>query len=564
MNTFDTTPPFHSNLYDPILGEPSLDTFSACLNARGVYESQRFALRLSPVVHELVESITKKADAGDTTFTSDELQAYSTYLHETVHWWQHKGSTSGFIRSILYPIQTHSNLSHLRNIATALPPQKPIKILALNGELGRLPSGSTEVGDIANTVTNNYMDTEFYLALTLKPKLAEDIYYNPYFEAAGHSFLITYSLVLGAIQELIDKDGPLFPDPQIFADNLTDLKLRRVRGYYYGSEIIRAPVGLLHLYEGQARFIQLQFLALSCNGLSLTEAKSRGMLNGVYGDAFYEFLKISESPEPEDLISPLVALFLFICDMAINPTVGFLASIDDYESFFLDADPGIRFAILCKAVATDAPELRSFVTSYSFAEYHALAQRLGEVTGLGNHLTDLTRLKEHASAHCDAASLMREHHSFKFAPNNIALRLLTGEFLTFVSDRVENPEFFCWTGYWLTQGGGEEQRELWLKHLSLFSDKADDGALFPRNLHGRNEGDVQEVFNQFFAAIILFDLSKQWVLNLGQFKLDYSWLTSDVSPAFLERVNGVFHRNYGVNLDEFFLLEQPSLPQNET
>lgn len=560
MNTFDRSLPFDSSLYDPVFGEPSLDTFSACLNARGVYESQRFALRLSPVVHELVNSIVEKSEAGDAAFTSEELQAYSTYLHETVHWWQHKGSTSGFIRSVLYPIQTHSNLSHLGQIVTALGPQKPIQVLALKGELGLLPSGSTEAGYAANTVTNNFMDTEFYLALTLKPTLDVDIYQNPYFEAAGHSFLITYSLVLGAIREVIDKDGSLFPDPKILADNLTELAQRRVRGYYYGSEIIRAPVGLLQLYEGQARFIQLQFLALSCDGLSTAEARSRGMLDGVYGDAFREFLKISESPEPENLIDPLIALFLFICDMSINPTVGFPAPIESYEDFFLDADPGIRFAILCKAVATDAPELRAFVTNYSLEEYRVLAQRLGEVTGLGNHLTDLTRLKEHASAHHDAASLLDEHRSFKFVPNNIALRVLIGEFLTFVSDRVETPEFFCWTGYWLTRGSGERQRELWLKHLSLFSDKADDGALFVRRLFGRDEGDVLEVFNQFFAAIILYDLSKQWVLNLGPFQLDYSWLTSTDSPDFLERVKGVFRKNYGVELDEFVLLDQPHLP----
>ncbi|MGE8681520.1 MAG: hypothetical protein ACN6PE_23140 [Achromobacter marplatensis] len=561
MNNSDTSIAFDSSLYDPVSGEPTFDTFSACLNARGVYESQRFALRLSPAVHELVNSAVEKSEAGDANFTGEELQAYSTYIHETVHWWQHKGSTSGFIRSILYPVQTHSNLPHLRQVATALGPQKPIRFVALNGELGLLPPGSTEVGYAANTATNNFMDTEFYLALTFKPTLDVEIYEDPYFMAAGHSFLITYGLVLGAIRELIDKDGSLFPDPQVLGDNLTALAKRKVRGYYYGSQIIRAPVGVLHLYEGQARFIQLQFLALSCDGLSVAEAKARGMLDGVYGEAFREFLKLSESPEPEGLLDPLIALFLFICDMAINPTVGFPAPIEVYEDFFLDADPGIRFAILCRAVATDAPELRTFVTEYSSDEYRILAERLGEATGLGSHIADLTRLKAHASAHQDAAGLLDEHRSFKFVPDNIVLRVLTGEFLTFVTDRVEAPEFFCWTGYWLTHGSGQRQRELWLKHLSLFSDTADDGALFARMVSGRDEADVLEVFNQFFGAIILYDLSKQWVLSPGQFRLDYSWLTSTDSPDFMDRVKGVFYKNYGVELDKFELLDRPFVPK---
>ncbi|MDH3998217.1 MAG: hypothetical protein OET90_05205 [Desulfuromonadales bacterium] len=479
-----------------------------------------------------------------------------------MHWWQHKGSTSGFIRSVLYPIQTHSNLTDIQKIVTALGPQKPIKTLAMRGELGLLAPNFTEIGFAANTVTNNFMDTEFYLALTLKPVLNVEIYNDPYFQAAGHSFLITYSLVLGAIREIIDTEGVLFPDPDALADNLTELAQRRVRGYYYKSDIIRAPVGLLDLYEGQARFIQLQFLALSCGGLSIAEAKSRGMLDGVYGTAFHAFLKISEAPEPEELSDPLIALFLFICDMSINPTVGFPALIEDYENFFLEADPGIRFAMLCKAVAAEAPELRTFVTNYSAEEYFALAQRLGDLTGLGSHLNDLTRLNKHTSIHNEAINLMEEHRSFRFTPNNIALRVLLGEFLTFVSDRCETPEFFCWTGYWLTIGGGERQRELWLKHLSLFSDKADDGALFPRNYPGRNREDIQEVFNQFFAANILYDLSKQWVLKQGSFQLDYSWLTSSANnPSFEERVNDLFRKHYGVGLDEFTLLDQPPMPE---
>jgi hypothetical protein len=30
----------------------------------------------------------------------DGLQAFSTYLHETIHWWQHVGSTIGLLRSL--------------------------------------------------------------------------------------------------------------------------------------------------------------------------------------------------------------------------------------------------------------------------------------------------------------------------------------------------------------------------------------------------------------------------------------------------------------------------------
>ena len=65
--------------------------FASCLNARGMYESRRFALRLNPRIHSLVNTVVEKSATGQTKFSSEEIQAYSTYLHETIHWWQHKG-----------------------------------------------------------------------------------------------------------------------------------------------------------------------------------------------------------------------------------------------------------------------------------------------------------------------------------------------------------------------------------------------------------------------------------------------------------------------------------------
>lgn len=551
---------FDSALYDPRYPDECLDTFAACLNARGVYESDRFALRLSPVVHGLVESAIAKSEAGAADYTGEELQAYSTYLHETVHWWQHKGSTSGFIRSLLYPVQTHANMSELRNILQGLAPHKCIKDLALCGELGLLPVEAGDVALAANVVTNNFMDTEFYLSLTRNPKTDLEIYKNPYFQAAGHSFLVTYGQVLGAVKELIDPSGEFLSDPQELADGLMAMANRHVEGYYYGTSITRAPVGLFELYEGQARFIQLQFLAKSFEPeMTIDDFRAEGMLGGVYGAAFKEFLKISETPEPVTVIGPVVALFLFICDMAINPTVGFPAPVRSYEKFYLEADPGIRFAMLCEAVIKD-PSLRELVQDYSSDEYRELARRFGGLSGLGDHLADMGRFRDGVEGSKDAQALMDEHKNFQFSDRNIVLKLLTGEFISFVNDRIDYPEFFCWAGYWLNQGSSQGPRELWLSHLSLFSDKADDDALYPRKHPGRAEQNVLETFNQFFASMIFYDLTKQWALLPGPFRFDYSWLTLDADdPDFQKRVNDIFRKHYDVNLADFSMLDSASI-----
>ena len=65
-------------------------TFAASLNAHGKYETMRFVLSLSPINHSFLDSIeTEIRPAQD--FSPETLKAYSTYVHETIHWWQHVG-----------------------------------------------------------------------------------------------------------------------------------------------------------------------------------------------------------------------------------------------------------------------------------------------------------------------------------------------------------------------------------------------------------------------------------------------------------------------------------------
>src|SRR5271166_5625126 len=83
------------------------DELHATINAHGLYNSFQFVLRLSPEVHRKLAALPNGITSKDIGF--DGLQAFSTYLHETVHWWQHMGSTYGLMRSLSFPSQTHAN-----------------------------------------------------------------------------------------------------------------------------------------------------------------------------------------------------------------------------------------------------------------------------------------------------------------------------------------------------------------------------------------------------------------------------------------------------------------------
>ena len=88
--------------------------FDAVLNGRGQYNTFQFVLRLSPEVHRLL-SLTPSGVYSPRELGFDRAQAFSTLLHETVHWWQHVGSTYGLMLSLTHPVQLHGNYNYRCN-----------------------------------------------------------------------------------------------------------------------------------------------------------------------------------------------------------------------------------------------------------------------------------------------------------------------------------------------------------------------------------------------------------------------------------------------------------------
>ena len=72
------------------------ESFGATLSAHGLYDPLRFVLRLSPAIHKRLNGLS---DGVHAHLGAEDLHAYSVFLHETFHWWQHIGSTIGLISS---------------------------------------------------------------------------------------------------------------------------------------------------------------------------------------------------------------------------------------------------------------------------------------------------------------------------------------------------------------------------------------------------------------------------------------------------------------------------------
>src|ERR1043165_3846329 len=89
---------------------------------RGLYSPMQFVVRLRQDYHELLNSgPTGVLKPGDVS--TEALFAFSTFFHETVHWWQHIGSTTGLMLTLAYPAQSHVNHRYLLNTLQTFGPR---------------------------------------------------------------------------------------------------------------------------------------------------------------------------------------------------------------------------------------------------------------------------------------------------------------------------------------------------------------------------------------------------------------------------------------------------------
>jgi len=526
---------------------------NACLNAHGLYNSVQYVLRLSPEVHRRIAGLPQGIIRTDVDF--DKVQAYSTYLHETIHWWQHIGSTTGLMLSLSYPAQAHANYSQLRSLLQAIGPKKSIlKWITTTPTAG---GGPDTPRGLANIVVNTHFDIEFFRILATNPGIVQQVVEHSLFDSIGRSYAIAYANILSTLATTLNDPFAVITDPRGWETEFTALRDRRKTGYYYGSEVRVSPIGAHQIFEGQARFTQLQFLYFASRmGLGWDEIRAKGMLEGVYGEAFRAFLELANLEWPSSIDHPTVALFMLVCDMAINPSAGFPMPLQAFPTFITDTDPGMRFLFLCRVIATMRPDVVTRITRYSREEYLEVSEALAAAllidppVGVAHRVAGWTEESE------AIRQLMAEYRTFAYLPENLAVRLLFSHFLAFCADKRTRPEFFCWPGAWMAGERVSDEGSLLLdRHSAPFMDKADDSGIYPRVMPGRNAGLVQTAFNGFYAMNVTYEMTRQWIGKAGPFEYDYGWLSSSGTAVEMKMFGDRhFEMLYGVHPDAFEII----------
>ncbi|EJL72221.1 hypothetical protein PMI12_03962 [Variovorax sp. CF313] len=546
-------PPDDDVFFDtpPVLGAPPSD-FAACLNAHGLYSTKQFVMRLSPRIHQLLEHVPAGVFGGG-ALGPEVLKAYGTYLHETIHWWQHKGSFAGFVYSMAYPAQTHANFGLLREFVREVGTVKSIKTWSLEEQKrGRDDAPLRN----AHAIVNNLVDVEFYKLRVAFPKTFAKLVNDDYFHSVGHSYHMAYHHALDVIWSMFDGGTGILPATRDWEQKFTELTQREEEGFYRGSPVGLPPLGLLEIFEGQARLSQLHFLV----GAGVLDGKwnvleALGYFKGVYGDAFRLFLRLTGLPVPRTVEDSAVGVFLLVCDLALNPTAGFPCSLRDPEDFIDDVDPGIRFARMCLAIQ-ETPDIAEGVVDYSQEEYIAVSEALTEACGYDHPLAALQEVTSWVQRVPKVSELMEEWKTFRFSLPNLPIRLLFAELISFSIDKLERPEFFCWPGIHMSgRRVRDDNLSLLMNHLTLFADKEDSQAVFARELGGKDPAGVADTFNAFYAHSVVHDLTHQWVLKDGDFVFDYSWLADGKAQEEIEAwVIEHFASAYGAKPQDFCAL----------
>ena len=345
-----------------------------------------------------------------------------------------------------------------------------------------------------------------------------------------------------------------------FAYEIDRLRNERAPNFFKGSPIEIPPLGAKQIFEGQARFSQLQYLHGASSGEFTFDTARGNMLTGDYVAAFNVFLEWTHSTWPDAIDSPAVGLFLLICDLALSPSEGLLLPMTDLASVVFSTDPGWRFINLCVAAKNAGAVVMEAIQQYTADEYWVVSERLSADIAspsprlLAQTVVDWCRIQP------EWRRISEEDVTFQFEESNFPIRVLLGRFQKFQHDKLKFPQFFCWSGMCMTNFKTsipmERTVQLFKEHSAIFVDRVDRD-VYPRLVPGRGEAVLQQTFNEFYSWVAMYEMTKQWMVDDGEFDYDYGWLTSKYTQDEVkEWASKNFEKSYGVHPDKFEILPE--------
>lgn len=516
-------------------------------STRGSYSTTQFVLRLR-------DDIRRSLNQQD--FDDTSISANSTAIHENIHWWQHIGSNIGFLYSLAGPALASSCFDPLKALVQK---EHNFKSLKTFDEMYVSEHNSADILEL-NFVLNTYHDIEYAKQFISNNtnifSIKED---RRFFLNIGHCFHEFWNKGINTIASTIDRNFTFLPRTNSWREVFMDMEKREIDGFYIDSSMLISPIGIRAIFEGQAIFNQMQYLTLTLDAnLVYADFKTKGMLFGIYLEAFDIFLKITDFEEPDSLLEPVVGLFLVICDIAINPTNGFPIEIYDPENFIYKNDPGIRFTNLCAAIKEADEDFLSMINEYSKDEYIRVEEILCEKIGCKSSysiIEDVLNWRNNEAV----SELLAEEKNHSFKNFNFPIRVLFSKYIRFQEDKHIHPNIFCWFGVHASSRSKNVNFDtvnfLYNKHHALFIDDYDD-EIKPAIFEGKDENAISQTFNSFYQYSILFDMVNKWINEDGGFSYNYKWLSNRPNSELLPIIREDFRQMFGLFPEELKVINK--------
>lgn len=536
-------------LYSKELYDIDLDSALKGSSALGTYNPMQFVLRLRDDIHQAlnIEEIS-----------SERVQAFSTLLHENIHWWQHVGSNIGFITSLSYPVLAH--LSH-RDLSTLI--SNGIKYKSIM-EFDRQYFQKNKKRDIpeVNRILNNWYDINYAKLFILDNKYFSEIVKDrKYYLSMGHSFHILWSSAINTLAASVDREYEFLPEINKWHLKFKELEKNGVDGFAIDSGTMPVSnIGTYAIFEGQARFNQLQYLSIASNNkYSYSDFEAIGMLGDIYIEAFNLFLQITNINRPSNLNNSTIGLFLLVCDIAINPTDGFPIDLNHYETFIISNDPGIRFVTLCSVIKQNKEKWENAVNEYSKKEYYELSEELSKAISCIPSIWGSAWVMKWKDENNSIKQLMEEEKKMKYSDENQPIRMFFSKYIRFQEDKLKYPNVFCWAGKSMTSEQSSELtlelvEKLFFKHHALFIDDK-NGEIQPTLFEGVDKEDIMKSFQSFYTYNTTYDMTMQWINKNGKFNYNYNWLTPKFTmPDMINWIRNNFKNTYGIFPEDLKIL----------
>ncbi|KKB02693.1 hypothetical protein TN98_20865 [Pantoea anthophila] len=360
------------------------------------------------------------------------------------------------------------------------------------------------------------------------------------------------------LETTFGEENYLIPTAKVFCENINKYFDGEGHKDAEGNNEYFPTLNLVDLYEGQARFNQMLYIRTFFKRSACDWAffDSANMLSGKYYNAFRFFLDVvNDGKRPDSIESPLVALYLLLIDIAINPAEGLIFDLSQPERFTHDINPAIRFEKLCITVSTKYEQFKSYIKLHSSEEYWTISTALCDELGYISPRKYLGEINGWCKNSKNLQRLIKENDDFSYSDANLPVRLIFGRFLSFQMDKLKSPEIFCWPSMFVNPAQGNlRATHLYYKHQAVFIENRHQ-EIVPAPLPGIDVQVLEDTATKFYQSVTVYDLCNQWAFGKGDFVCDAKWLSNNSGKKKVEVwVKSSFERVFGFSVDSFTIV----------